>query len=203
MIPDTPYFSFERTIIMQQFQDKTETQISSELIYDGKVVHLYVDQVRLPDGNPALREYVHHIGAVCVLPLDAEQNVLCVRQYRYPFAKELIEIPAGKLDSREEDHREAALRELREETGATCKRLTYLGAYYGSPAILDECIDMYLAEDLTLGELSLDDDEFLDLVKIPLSTMVDMVLAGEIPDGKTQVAVIRVNEMLRRRGDTV
>lgn len=185
---------------MPQYQDKTESMISSELIYDGRVVHLYVDQVRLPDGNPALREYVHHVGAVCVIPIDEEQNVLCVRQYRYPFAKELIEIPAGKLDSPEEDHREAALRELSEETGATCGRLTYLGAYYGSPAILDECIDMYLAEDLTVGECKLDDDEFLDLVKIPLSELVDMVLAGEVPDGKTQVAVMRVSEMLRRRG---
>lgn len=186
---------------MKQFRDKTESQISSKLIYDGKVVHLYVDQVRLPDGNPALREYIHHIGAVCVLPLDADQNVLCVKQYRYPFASELIEIPAGKLDSADEDHREAALRELSEETGAHCKNLTYLGKYYGSPAILDECIDMFLAEDLTMGELNLDDDEFLDLVKIPLSTLVDMVLAGEVPDGKTQVAVLRVNEILHRRGE--
>jgi ADP-ribose pyrophosphatase len=94
------------------------------------------------------------------------------------------------------------LRELSEETGAHCKNLTYLGKYYGSPAILDECIDMFLAEDLTMGELNLDDDEFLDLVKIPLSTLVEMVLAGEIPDGKTQVAVLRVNEILRRRGET-
>lgn len=185
---------------MQEFTDMTEAQISSELIYDGKVVHLYVDQVRLPDGNPALREYVRHIGAVCVLPLTAEGEVLCVRQYRYPFATELIEIPAGKLDSRDEDHREAALRELSEETGAQCARLTYLGKYYSSPAILDECIDMFLAEELTVGACKLDDDEFLDPVKIPLSTLVDMVLAGEIPDGKTQAAVMRVHEMLRRRG---
>ena len=186
---------------MKQFRDKTESQISSKLIYDGKVVHLYVDQVRLPDGNPALREYVRHIGAVCVLPLTNEGDGLCVRQYRYPFASELIEIPAGKLDAPDEDHREAALRELGEETGAHCKSLTYLGKYYSSPAILDECIDMFLAEDLTMGELDLDDDEFLDLVKIPLPTLVEMVLAGEIPDGKTQVAVMRVHELLRRRGE--
>ena len=186
---------------MKQFRDKTESQISSKLIYDGKVVHLYVDQVRLPDGNPALREYVRHIGAVCVLPLTNEGDVLCVRQYRYPFASELIEIPAGKLDAPDEDHREAALRELGEETGAHCRSLTYLGKYYSSPAILDECIDMFLAEDLTMGELDLDDDEFLDLVKIPLSTLVEMVLAGEVPDGKTQVAVMRVHELLRRRGE--
>lgn len=187
---------------MQEISNKTETCTSSELIYDGKVVHLYVDQIRLPDGKPAFREYIRHIGAVCVLPITREGEVLCVRQYRYPFAKELIEIPAGKLDSREEDHVEAALRELREETGARCERLTYLGAYYGSPAILDEAIDMYFAEELTVGDMSLDEDEFLDLVRIPLSTLVDMVLAGEIPDGKTQVAILRVWEMLRRREAT-
>lgn len=187
---------------MSELENKIETCVSSKLIYDGKVVHLYVDQIRLPDGNPAIREYIRHIGAVCVIPVTSDGNVLCVRQYRYPYATELLEIPAGKLDSREEDHREAALRELAEETGARCKTLTYLGKYYGSPAILDEAIDMFLAEDLTMGEIHLDDDEFLDLVKIPLSKLVDMVLAGEVPDGKTQAAVMRVHEMLRRRAET-
>ena len=184
---------------MPHIENKTETCITSKLIYDGRVVHLYVDDIRLPDGNVGFREYIRHIGAVCVIPVTREGEVLCVRQYRYPYATELLEIPAGKLDSREEDHREAALRELSEETGARCAKLTYLGKYYGSPAILDESIDMFFAEELTMGECKLDEDEFLDLVKIPLSTLVDMVLAGEVPDGKTQAAVMRVHEMLRRR----
>ncbi len=180
-------------------QAMEEKKISSELIFDGRVVHLYVDEISLPDGNRGIREYVRHIGAVCVIPLTAEGEVLCVRQYRYPFAEVLVEIPAGKLDSKTENRAEAALRELREETGARCGRLTHLGKYYGSPAILDEAIDMYLAEDLTMGECDLDEDEFLDVVRIPLAELVDEVLAGRIPDGKTQVAVLRVNEMLRRR----
>lgn len=184
---------------MPHIENKTETCITSKLIFDGRVVHLYVDDIRLPDGNVGFREYIRHIGAVCVIPVTREGEVLCVRQYRYPYATELLEIPAGKLDSREEDHREAALRELSEETGARCGKLTYLGKYYGSPAILDESIDMFLAEELTMGECKLDEDEFLDLVRIPLSTLVDMVLSGEVPDGKTQAAVMRVNEMLRRR----
>ena len=178
-----------------------ETCVSSELIFDGHVVHLYVDQIELPDGNPGFREYIRHIGAVCVIPLTKEHEVLCVRQYRYPFAEILTEIPAGKLDSKTEDRAEAALRELREETGARCGKLTHLGRYYGSPAILDEAIDMYLAEDLTMGECDLDDDEFLDVVKIPLTELVDDVLAGKIPDGKTQIAALRAYEMLRRRGE--
>jgi ADP-ribose pyrophosphatase len=184
--------------------EKNETQLwekclSSELIYDGKVVHLYVDQVELPNGMRSTREYVKHIGAVAVLPLTDEGEVICVRQYRYAHGCIMTEIPAGKLDSREEDHIEAALRELREETGARCERLTYLGLFRSTPAILDEKIDLYLAEGLTLGETDPDEDEFLELERVPLCELVDRVMSGEITDGKTQVAILKANEILRRR----
>ena len=111
----------------------------------------------------------------------------------------LTEIPAGKLDRIDEDPREAALRELREETGAVCERLTHLGVYLGSPAILNERIDLYLAEGLTFGEQDLDEDEFLHTVRIPLDELVDQAMQGALPDGKTQLAVLRVRELLRRR----
>jgi ADP-ribose pyrophosphatase len=111
----------------------------------------------------------------------------------------MTEIPAGKLDSRDEDHVEAALRELREETGATCQKLTYLGLFRSTPAILDEKIDLYLAEGLTFGERDLDDDEFLNTVRVPLSDLVEDVMQGRITDGKTLVAILKVNEILRRR----
>ena len=176
-----------------------ETQVSSKLIYDGAVVHLYEDEIRLPNGKPAKREYMRHIGAVAVVPLFADGTVACVRQYRYPHAKVLTEIPAGKLDSKTEDRAQAALRELREETGCRCEKLTRLGSFYSSPAILDEVIDLYLAEELTVGETDPDEDEFLQPVRIPLEELVSMVLAGEIPDGKTQAAVLWVNEFLRRQ----
>ncbi len=176
-----------------------ESCVHSQLVYDGKVVHLYVDEVALPDGSRGVREYVKHIGAVAVLPLTEEGEVICVQQYRYAHGVVMTEIPAGKLDSREEDHVEAALRELREETGAGCQRLTYLGLFRSTPAILDEKIDLYLAEGLTYGEQDLDEDEFLNVVRIPLQTLVDEVMAGKIADGKTQVAVLKVNELLRRR----
>ncbi len=176
-----------------------ETRVSSELIYDGKVVHLYRDTVRLPNGEPGLRECIRHVGAVCVLPIDREGNVYCVRQYRYPFAKVLTEIPAGKLNSKSENHAKAALRELREETGLHCEKLTYLGDLYPSPAILDECLSLYLAEDLTQGETDPDEDEFLSTVKIPLSRLVFDVQAGAIPDAKTQIAVMRFADLLRGR----
>ncbi|MBQ7346905.1 MAG: NUDIX hydrolase [Clostridia bacterium] len=176
-----------------------ERCVSSELIYDGKVVHLYVDRIALPNGAPSIREYVRHIGAVAVLPLTADGEVICVRQYRYAHGCVMTEIPAGKLDSREEDHIEAALRELREETGARCGKLTYLGLYRSTPAILDEKIDLYLAEELTFGETDPDEDEFLEIVRLPLESLVDQVMAGEITDGKTQVAVLKAAEILRRR----
>ena len=169
-----------------------ETPTASELIYDGKIVHLYRDTVTLPSGQPALREVIRHVGAVCVVPLTDEGEVICVRQFRYPNAKVLLEIPAGKLDSKEEDHVKAALRELREETGARCESLTSLGSLLSSPAFVDEVIDMYLAEGLTFGDTSPDEDEFLDVVRIPLETMVDMILRGEITDAKTQAAVLKV-----------
>lgn len=183
---------------MEKFNAKSgddrfvETQTASELIFDGKVLHVYRDDILLPDGNPAFREYIRHIGAVCVVPLTAEGEIICVRQFRYPFAKVLLEIPAGKLDFKGEDPESAALRELREETGARCGKMTYLGEYYGSPAILDEKIHMYLAEELEFGETDPDEDEFIETVRIPLAQMVEDVMAGRIPDGKTQIAVLRV-----------
>ena len=178
--------------------DMTEKQISSQLIFDGKVVHLYKDEVELPSGARSGREYIRHIGAVCVLPLTDEGEVVLERQFRYPFGEVLTEIPAGKLDSADEDPAKAALRELREETGAVASELIPLGDYYGSPAILDERIRMYLARGLTFGERELDEDEFLDVFRMPLDKAVEEVLAGRIPDGKTQVAILRVAAMLKK-----
>lgn len=183
----------------QSLSEKAEVTLSSTLLYNGRIVHLYHDTVRLPDGTVGEREYVRHIGGVCVLPLDAEGQVTCVRQYRYPFGEVLTELPAGKLDRKKEDRAVAALRELREETGYRCEKLTFLGKFYPSPAILDEVIGLYLAEGLTPGEMDLDDDEFLSNVRYPLGELVDMVQKGEIPDGKTQAAVLRVADLLRRR----
>ena len=178
-----------------------ERELSSELIYDGSVVHLYVDSVSLPNGQSATREYVKHIGAVAVLPLTDNNEVICVRQYRYAHRCLLTEIPAGKLDSPEEDHVEAALRELREETGATCQKLTYLGMFRPTPAVLNEKVDLYLAEGLSFGDADPDEDEFLDVERIPLDVLAEQIMSGEITDGKTQVAVLKTCEILRRRAN--
>jgi len=174
-----------------------EKTTGSELIFDGKVLHVYRDDVELPNGEAATREYVKHIGAVCVLPLTDEGDVILERQYRYPFHDLFVEIPAGKLDRADEDPREAALRELREETGAVPRELISLGDYIGSPAILGERVRMFFAKGLTFEEQKLDEDEFLEVFRMPLEDLVREVLAGNIPDGKTQVATLRVAALLK------
>ena len=165
---------------------------ASEEIFDGVVLHVNKDTVTLPDGKSAVREVIRHVGAVCVVPLTEAGEVICVRQYRYAAGQVMLEIPAGKLDHKQEDRREAALRELREETGVRCETLTSLGAFYPAPAYSDELIDMYLAEGLSYGDTDPDEDEFLDVVRVPLAEMVDMAMRGELPDAKTQMAVLRV-----------
>jgi len=177
-------------------KDFEEKKTESSLIYDGCIVHLYRDNIELPNGKQATREVIRHIGAVCVLPLTDKNEVICVRQYRYPFAKMLLELPAGKLDSKDENPEEAARREMREEVGALCKRLDYIGDIYPSPAILDEVIRMYIARDLTYTNTNPDDDEFLNIEYIPFDTLINMVVNGEIRDGKTQTALLKAKIIL-------
>lgn len=191
---DNPELKF--SLPEEAFEEKT---LSSSNIYDGRVLHVRCDEVSLPNSKKSTREYCHHNGAVCVIPICENGDVICVRQFRYPFHRTLIEIPAGKLDGPDESPDDAVRRELREETGATGAKITYLGKYYGSPAILDECIYMYMAEDLTFGNTDFDEDEFIEGVRIPLDSLVQMTLEGKIQDGKTQAAALRAYLMLRQR----
>ena len=128
-----------------------ETTLSSEKIFDGRILHIRRDTVRLPDGSDATREVVDHPGGVCVLALDDENRALLVSQFRYPYKEVVREVPAGKLEYGE-DPREAAIRELAEETGATAGEFRSLGELYPSPGYCGEIIRMYLARDLTFGE---------------------------------------------------
>ena len=172
-----------------------EKTLSSEQKFDGKVVKLFVDQAELENGEKVIREVIKHPGGVCILPLDEENNVLMVRQFRYPAHKVLLEIPAGKMEYGE-DHRECGLRELKEETGCTCDEFTYLGNLIPTPAYDTEVIHMYLARGLHSGEQKLDADEFLDVEKIPLDKAVEMVMNNEIADAKTQIALLKTKQML-------
>ena len=176
-----------------------EKEKDSELIFDGRVLHLYCDTVILSDGSESVREYCKHNGGVCVLPLTGNNEVICVRQYRYAHSEITLEIPAGKLESTDTDIQAAALRELREEVGVECDELVYLGQMYPSPALMDEIIHIFWARGLKYGENDLDEGEFLECERIPLEKMVKMALAGEIPDAKTQLAVLKVNELMKNK----
>ena len=134
---------------MEEFENLQETKLSSQPIFDGDVLHIYKDTVRLPNGKTSTREYTVHHGAVCILPLLENGDVLLERQFRYAMREVLTEIPAGKLDYIGEDPHEAALRELREETGAVASELIPLGPFYPTCAYSTEVIHMFLARGLT------------------------------------------------------
>ena len=173
-----------------------ETRLDGETIFDGKILHVELDTVRLPNGKSASRELIRHVGAVCILPLTEENEIIVERQYRYPVDEVLTEIPAGKLDSRQEDRLSAAKRELREETGVTADEMIDLGDFFPAAAYSDERITLYLARGLHFGARELDEDEFLNVELIPLKDLADAVMAGQIPDAKTQLAVLKAAKLL-------
>lgn len=164
-----------------------ETTVSTEPVFSGKVISLQVDTVKLPDGSLGKREIVKHPGAVAVLALH-EGRILLVDQYRQAMGRCELEIPAGKLE-KGEDPMEAAKRELQEETGYTCGKISHLHSFYTSPGFADEIIHLYLAEELTSGEMALDDDEFLELYELTLEEAQQSIAEGRIADAKTLLAV--------------
>ena len=168
-----------------------EQPLSADYKYRGRIIHLRVDTALLPNGSSATREVVEHPGGVCVAALTEDGCLLFVRQFRYPYQKVLLELPAGKLDPGE-DPLEAGKRELREETGAEAARYESLGELYPSPGYCGEIIHLYAATGLTFGQMSPDEDEFLEVEKIPLEEAARMVLDNEIADAKTQAAVLKV-----------
>lgn len=173
-----------------------EQTLSSQTIYKGPVVELHRDTALLENGAQAARDVIEHPGGVCVVPVDRKGDVYMVRQFRYPFHDVLEEIPAGKR-SPGEDPKECGLRELKEEIGADAGSFEPLGVLYPTPAYDSEVIYMFLARDLSFGEQSLDDDEFLEVFKLPLEKAVQRVLDGEIPDAKTQLALLKAFEKIK------
>ena len=177
--------------------DFTEKTVSVDYKFKGEVINLRVDTVCTPSGNNATREIVEHPGGVCVVPLDEEGNVIMEWQYRRPFDCNLFEIPAGKLYPGE-DPLECGKRELEEETGFRARKYISLGKMYPTPGFCGEILHMYLALDLYEGEKNPDEDEFIEIERVPLSVLVEKVLSGEIIDGKTALALMKVNEMKNR-----
>lgn len=180
----------------EEYDRLSEQQLTSSEIFDGRILRVMRDTVRLPGGHESVRERIEHIGAVCVIPVTEDGMVYVERQFRYPLSQVITEIPAGKLDSLTEDRLEAAKRELREETGLEAGKWIDMGLFYPAAAYSDEVITMYLARDLKQGQQELDPDEFLDVKKVPLSRLVEDVMNGKIPDAKTQVAVLKAARIL-------
>ena len=173
-----------------------EKQLTKEYMYEGRIIKLRRDTALLPNGNTATREVVEHNGGVCVAALTDNNELLMVKQYRYPYSEVILEIPAGKRDSRDEDPLECGKRELKEETGATAKNFIFLGQLYPTPGYCEEIIWLYAATGLSFGETNPDEDEFLDVEKIPLDAVVQKIMSGEIKDAKTQTAVLKLKYLL-------
>ncbi len=174
-----------------------EETLSSDVIFEGKILRLKKDTVMLENGEHAFREVVEHSGGVCILPVTDDGEIIFVRQFRYPFKEILTEIPAGKRE-KDEEPLTCGIRELKEEVGAVADKITYLGKLYPTVAYDTEVIYMYLAEGLHFSDQHLDEDEFVDIVKIPFDKAVEMVMRDEIPDSKTQIAILKAKALLNK-----
>ena len=168
-----------------------EQRIDSESIFDGRVVRLRVDSVALPDGRQVSREVVEHASSVAVVPIDHEGNVILVRQYRHPADQALLEVPAGTLEQSETAD-ECVQRELQEEIRFASRDLRALGGFWMSPGYCTEFMYAYLAKDLVPSALDPDDDENIDVERLPLSRVPQLIRLGEIQDAKSIAALLMV-----------
>ncbi|WP_027719469.1 NUDIX hydrolase [Desulfovirgula thermocuniculi] len=176
-----------------------EKTLHSQVIYRGKILNLRVDRVLLPNGTEGLREVVEHAGAVAVVALTEEGEVVMVRQYRYAVGRHLLEIPAGKLEEGE-DPLQCAKRELAEETGYTARRWEPLLSFYSTPGFSSEKMHLFLARGLERGGQAPDEDEFLQVVKVPLAEALGMLWRGEICDAKSAAGLLAASWLLAREG---
>lgn len=174
----------------------TEKTLDSKTVFDGRILKIMVDSIELPNGHTSTREVVGHPGGVCIAPLDEENNLYFVRQYRYPYHEEVLELPAGKLE-KGQSPLENGRRELKEEIGAVGYSYISLGQLYPSPGYTQEIIHLYACRIESMGDQEPDEDEFLNVEKIPLEQAVEMVLNNRIPDAKTQTAVLKLDRLLR------
>jgi len=180
----------------KELRELEEIHVETKEIFEGRILHVIDDTVKLPNGALSSREVIRHVGAVCIVPVTEDNKIIVERQYRYPVATVLTEIPAGKLDSKSEDRLSAAKRELREETGFLADEWTDLGTFYPAAAYCDEKITLYMARGLHKGERELDEDEFINVEAVPLKDLVNQVMSGQIPDNKTQMAILKVARIL-------
>ena len=183
-------------MIFQNDDAIMEKNLSRERVFDGIILHIDHVTNQLPNGKAAKREIAVHVGASAVLPIDGDGNIYLVRQFRAPIDQILLEIPAGKLDSVDEDRLLAAKRELKEETGLEADDWLHLTDTFTTPGFSNERISLYLARKLHQSEACPDEDEFLNLVKLPFHEALAMVLRGEIRDAKTQIAISMASHLI-------
>lgn len=183
-----------------QGDDLTEATLASDKLLEGKLLTVYRDAVRLPDGTESVREYIRHPGAAAVVPRFEDGTTLLVRQFRYPPRRVYLEVPAGKLDVPGEPPEEVAARELEEETGWRAARFTALGASHPCIGYSDEVIHFFFAEDLTPGERNLQEGEHMEVVRLPLDEAITRARRGDLLDMKTVTALLWADRHLRARG---
>ena len=177
-------------LIDNEDKNLVEKKISSDAVFDGVLLHVRKDEVELPNGHKSVREWIEHPGAAAVIPLLPDNQIILVRQFRYPVGKVTLEVPAGKLDKVGEDPIECAKRELSEETGYTAGKLWKLTTIATTVGFSNEYIHLYAASDLTAGEIHPDSDEFINVVKVPLTAALQMVESGKIFEAKSAVSIL-------------
>ena len=169
--------------------------LSSRIIYDGQIIKLRIDTVQMPDGRETTREVVEHVDCVAIVALDADNNVLLVRQFRRPVEKELLEIPAGIIDSGE-DPVATVRREMQEETGYLPQKVERLGGFYSSPGFCTEYLYLYLATDLTPSPLRAEDTESIKLVRVPIAQIPSLIASGRVCDAKSIAGLLTYSSRL-------
>ena len=168
-----------------------ESTVNKNYIFKGKIINVRCDDAILPNGKPCTREVVDHPGGVCIAALNNNNEILFVKQFRYPYMDVILELPAGKL-SPGEDPLACGIRELAEETGAVAENYISLGTLYPSPGYCGEIIHMYMATITGFNAPSPDEDEFVEVIPIKLETAVKMVMDGKIKDAKSQIAILKL-----------
>lgn len=176
------------------FEEKT---ISSEMIYEGRILNLRRDKVHVKDNQTSYREIVEHNGGVALAAVTPEGKMVMVRQYRKAAEKAVMEVPAGKIE-KDEDHRLTAERELKEETGYSAGKIEYITSFYSSIGYSTEVIYLYYATELTPGETDFDDNEAIEILEYDLTELKDMVFSGEIEDAKTIAAILLVESIVEK-----